>query len=266
MVSENLVGFMRKSFGDRSLKILNEMHQRVGVEDIEDASIEDKKNFIMEMQPVLKKNNIRSTELALSELMRILKVNIYEPGNSYMGLSRSDKSMIMDFITNNGKSKVSRSIREMESLINIYLDNTKMALDKGITEQKILKKTSRGLEGLRNNIIGMSKEIEQNFSVNLNLPFIQKRIRDLEERGNFLDKEKIREHTQLARSIRNYNERINDIFNEYRGTFLDCLKKKLYLEKQDIPAEHMVKKARKASEEFYSRLNEIHSELIEKLS
>ncbi len=266
MVSKELIGFMRRNFGDRCLRVLNEAHHKVGVEDIEAAKIEDRKNFIIEMQPFLRESGVAKSEILITELMNILNVNIYETGGRQLGINKSDRLMIKEYIDRSGEWKIRSGLEEMNTLINLYMENTQKALKKGVSKATIEKNTEKVLMGLKNSMISIGKDIEQRFNVNINIPFIQKRIQDIEERGDPVDMEKIREQIDLAQAIQDYNVRMEGIFKEYMSTFMDNTRKKIYLEKQGLPSGYITRRTREMSEKTFENIMEAYAELKQKVA
>ncbi|MFP4190199.1 MAG: hypothetical protein ACLFSL_04150 [Candidatus Woesearchaeota archaeon] len=266
MVSKGLIEFMRNNFGDRCLRILNEVHHKIGVEDVEEASIEDKKNFIIEMQPLLRDKDIANSEILTTELMNLLNVNIYESNKYQLGISKNDKMMIKEYIEREGERKIRSGLEEMNSLITLYMNKTSKALKKGITKKTITTNTEKVLRGLKKNMLSIGREIEQKSNVNLSLPFIQKKMRDLQERGDMVDVEKIREQTELARALKEYMGEIEEMFEEYKAGFLKNLEKKIYLEKQGLPSDYIVRQTKEISDTLFSKMMDSYTELKRKLT
>ena len=265
MVSKELIEFMRGSFGNECLRILNEIHQKIGVEDIEDASIEDRKNFIIELQPLLRNKNITRSEIMVTELMNLLNVNIYESGKNNLGISKNDRILIESYINRFGERKIKSSLESMNSIIRLYMSKTKFALKQGVSEKTIEKNTDKVLEGIRKNLISMGKDIEQNFNINTSVPFIEKKIKDMEENGDVLNIDRIKRQIELAESIRNYGAEMNSIFEKYKSNFMNNLKTKIYLEKQKLPSDYIIKKTETLSNQFFQNILEIYDKLKHKV-
>ncbi len=265
MVSDGLIKYMRENFGEECLKILNNLHQRVGVEDIEDADIEDKKSFIIEMQPFLKDRSIAKSELMITELMSILRVRTTEPSYSHIGISTDIHKNISKHISGQGERTIKTAFQEMASLSKLYLGNTATAIQKGMKPEDIEKITSRVLNGLRTKLLGVSKEIENKFNVRTDIYLITKKLKELQEKGDYMDAEKITNQIAIATALDKYNKDVEVLFNKYKKDFLANLYKKMYLEKQKIPAHHITKKNLKLVDETYHGIEKAYSKLKERI-
>ncbi len=266
MVSKELVGFMRNNFGDRCLRILNELHQKVGVEDIEEANMEEKKNFIIEMQPLLRQKDIARSEILMTELMNLLNVNIYERGDRQVGINKSDKLMIREYVDRHAERKVRACFEGMNTLTSLYMENVGNALKKGVPKRTIEANTEKAIEGLKQSMMSIGKEIEQRFNVNMSLPFIQKKIRDIEEKGDFLDMKKVNEQIELAKAVEEYKASIEKYFKEYKKSFMVNLGKRIYMEKNNIPSGYITKNTKNISKRFFENMMESYAELKRKVS
>ena len=261
MVSEDLIQFMRTHFGDKCLRILNEIHQKIGIENVEDANLDDKRTFIIELQPFLRDKSLTKSEVLITELMSILRVNTTEPSYVSLGLSTENKYNITYYINNEGEKKIKTTLPEMNSLVRLYLGNTKTAMKKGMKSREIERITEKVMNGIKNKIQGVSKDIEDRFNIKTNSDFIERRMKDLEERGEYIDIEKISNQTSLAKALNEYNSKVEKIFKEYKKQFIDNMHKKIYLEKEKIPSEHITKKTIKLSEDKFKEIEEAYLEL-----
>ena len=265
MVSDGLIKFMREYFGDECLKILNNLHQKVGIEDVEDADIEDKKSFIIEMQPFLKDRSLTKSELMITELMSILRVNTTEPSYSHIGISNENHTNISKYINGEGERTIKTAFQEMSSLSRLYLGNTATAIKKGMKPEDIEKITSRVLNGLKTKLLGVSKDIENRFNVRTDINIISKKLKDLEEKGDYMDAEKITNQIAIASALDKYNKDVDVLFRKYKKAFLENLYKKMYLEKQKIPSGHITKKNAKLTEETYAGIEKAYSRLKDRM-
>ncbi len=254
MVSDDLITFMRGNFGNQCLRVLNELHQKLGVEDIESAGIEEKKNFILEIQGMMKNDSVYKSEIVTSTLMNLLRVNINEPSTSHIGLSESDKMMIAEFVNKNGHNKIRSVLEEMNALVDIYMSKTDVALKQGVSEKSIIERTTKVLEGINKKLKSISKDIEKNFNVKTNVEFIHRRMNELEEKGEFNKLEMVKSQTRLAHHVEAYERSVQERFEKYRNEFTENLKKKIYLDKQKIPSEFITRKTKDSSERYFEDL------------
>jgi hypothetical protein len=254
MVSEGLIAFMRKNFGSQCLKILNVVHQRLGIEDIEEASLDDKKNFILEMQPILRDKNLLEGEILISELMELLNVNSSHAVYSSIGIQRSTRDLIRNYIALHGEKRINTCYEEMNSLVKLYLQNTESALKKGISKSSIQTMTKKVLQGLKEKLFSIRKDIEDTYNIRTNKEFVQKRLKDLDYRGEFYNEQEVQNQLNIILALEKYEARIEKIYGNYHNTFLKNLEKKLYLEESKIPENHLVKRTAELSENVYQQI------------
>ncbi len=261
MVSSQLIEFMRTNFGNQCLSILNQTHRKLGVSDIEEADVEDKKNFILELQPLLRDTDLAHSEIVISELMSILNVNLSDNIHHHIGLSKENKQIIHSYIMKLGEKKKNAAYQEIDSLIHLYLKNTKAAVKRKVPAKEIHRMTDRVLSGLRAKLSSITYDVESEFNIRTNIDFIEMRVKDLEERGEYFDIDKISNQTSLAKALKEYNDKMDSSFKKFRKGFLDSLNKKIYLEKANIPSDHILKRTARLSEEFRKEVEEIYDSL-----
>lgn len=268
MVSEGLIAFMRKNFGSQCLKILNVVHQRLGIEDIEDASLDDKKNFILEMQPLLREKSLTEGEILITELMGLLDVNSTQTVYNSIGIQKNTKELIQNHIAIHGEKRINTCFEEMNSLVTLYLQNTEKALKKGVSKKNIESMTKKVLQGLKEKLFSIRRDIEETYNIKTNKEFVKKRLKELEQRGDFYNEQEIHNQLSVIMALEKYEARVDKIYTNYREAFLKNLDKKMYLEQSNIPAHHLTTRTTELSENVYQQIkvafngleNDLHNE------
>ena len=232
MVSQDLIDFMRGQFGSRCLKVLNDLHQKLGIDDVEESNVESRKNFILELQPMLREKSFSKSEIMISELMSILDIKIQPAEVHHLGIRTENKALIRSYVETEAEKKIKYSFEEMNSLTLLYLAKTKDALKQKIHPKAIESMTSKVLMGLKHTLLSVSDDIENKYNVRTSLEFINQRIKELEERGDYMNEEELKNQKNLAIALDRYHKKINTIFDRYYETFIYTLRKKIKLEKE----------------------------------
>ena len=254
MVSTELIGFMRKHFGDECLKILNFVHQRLNIESVDTSTIDEKKAFIIEMQPFLKNKSFTKSEIMVSELMSILNINNNETTYSLFGLNNENKLKLQDYLKLQGHRKIKSTSQDMDTMIKLYLEKTKEATKKGISKKQIQNTTLKVINGLTKKLTSINKDIENNFNIITNKSIIENKLKELNEKKDYQNIEKIEYQINLAKSIEKYNSEVNKLINEYKRKFIESINAKIFFEKENIPSTHITLKTKKMSEETLGKI------------
>lgn len=260
MVSETLVGFMRREFGLKCLKLLNDTHMTLGIDDVEYADDDIKKRFILELQPLFKEKSLSRSEVLISEMMSILKINPNIESYVDQSLTHANLEIIKEYVRLQGENKIKVAYAQTEALINLYMKNTNKALHKGISKDKIHNMTERGLVGLRSALLEIANKIDGEYNLKTSVQIMENKIKEAQETGEPIDTSVYEKQVSMSYAVIGYKKRIEKLYGEYRKLFMTNIDRKVKAEKEGKRTEHVNTYLRIVSKDIFSRVEKTFSQ------
>lgn len=245
-------GFMKREFGPRGIKILTDIYDRLGIDDIESASEDQKKRFVAEIQPEFRSKSLARSGVLTSEVMSI--IGLREDTTKGVAFQKVDQEYVKKYISTEGYTKLKSIYAKIEAIFNLFWINASEAFQKGVSKPIIHKVTDQILQGVKNDLHSICEEIELKFNLTA------KKNRLAEKEGFDLTGAKIRSVEEAEEPLEiifnEFKDKIDRAYQEFHKTFMETLDK-------DIEMKKLRKDDRSLREETKLKTKEVWTDIIE---
>jgi hypothetical protein len=159
----DIESFMKREFGARGIKLLNELYAKLGVDDIAAASDDIKKKFLSEVQPEFRQKSLSKAGVLTSEVMSIIKLR--DDSTKGGAVQKVDHEFIKRYISLQGQTQLKSTYAKIEAIFNLFWVNASEAFQKGVSVPVIHKVTSNILAGVKEDLYSICEEIEKKFNL-----------------------------------------------------------------------------------------------------
>ncbi|MFP4400806.1 MAG: hypothetical protein ACLFPQ_02915 [Candidatus Woesearchaeota archaeon] len=228
MADSNLESFIKRELGNKGIKTLNSILIALNLENIEEASDDQKKRFVAEIVPEFREKSLARSKVLTSELRSILGLeedvlDLDDTGKEV------EKQMIRSFVNVDANDKLRSTLSKIEAVFNLFWSKAGEAFDMGVSIKDIHRISRQVLKDIKSDIIGICDNIENLLGMGYgnNSAVLAKSLKkkynskfSFTDVGGVLEDKK---ETPLESAINEFREKVMELFDEFEKIFLESI-------------------------------------------